>query len=75
MSFFLTWCREIAYTFHITDDASEVVHVFGVAMRTLVEITFVNMSTVVADSVGNIESEVVAAFLCRNTQKLSVLGF
>ena len=35
-------------------------------MRALLEITLVDVSTVVADGVGDVEREVVASFLCCN---------
>ena len=44
------------------------------AFRTFVKITFVDMAAVVAYRVGNVEGEVVAAFLRSHAEQLSVLG-
>jgi hypothetical protein len=72
--FLLTGHREVAYTLHISDDSCQVVDVLAVTLRTLLEIVLADMAALVADSVRNVESEVVTSFLCRNTQKLSVLS-
>ena len=37
------------------------------------QITLVNMSTFVADGVGNVEREIVATFLCCHLQQVQIL--
>lgn len=72
---FLTGDGEVADALHVADDAGEVIHVLGVTAGTLMQITLVDIAAVVADGVGDVEGEVIAAFLCRNTQELAVLWF
>ena len=45
------------------------------AMRTLLEITLVNISAVIAEGIRHIECEVVATLLCSHLQKLAILLF
>src|SRR5574344_995315 len=73
--FFLTSCREIAYTFQITDDAGHVIYIFAMAFRTFVQITFVYVPTFIANRVWNVECEVVATFVCSYFQQLAILFF
>ena len=44
------------------------------AVRTLLKITLVNGTTLVADGVGYIEGEVVATLLCSHLKQLAVLS-
>jgi len=73
-SLFLSCHREVADTLHITDDTGQIINVFTVAFRTLVQIMLADMSALVADRIRNVECEVVAAFLGGDTQKLCILG-
>ena len=45
------------------------------AMRALLQISLVDMSTVVADGVGDVEGEVVTPLLCSNLQQVQILLF
>ena len=69
----LAGLRETADAFHVADDAGEVVEVFAVANGTFVEVAFVDVAAVVADGVGNVEGEIVAAFLRSHAEQLAVL--
>ena len=42
-------------------------------MRTLFQVSLVNMAAIVAHGIRNIEGEIIAAFLCSNVEKLAVL--
>ena len=64
---------EAADALHVADDAGEVVNVLAVAFGALVEVTLVDVAAVVADGVGNVEGEVVAAFLRGHAEQLAVL--
>ena len=70
---FLTWLREVANALQIADNTCHVVDILGMAVRTLLEIALVNMTAIVADSVGDVEGEVVTSFLCSHLQKVSIL--
>ena len=70
----LTSSREVAYTLQIADDTSHVVDILAAAIRTLLEIAFVDMSALVADSVRDIEREVVASLLSCDAQELAILS-
>ena len=70
---FLARLREAADALHIANNAGEVIDVLAVALRTFVEVAFVNVSAVVADSVGDIEGEIVTTFLSRYAEQLAVL--
>ena len=72
-SLLLAGLRETADAFHIADDTGKVVEVLAVAFGTFMEIAFVNVTTVVADGVGDVECEVVTAFLCSHAEQLAVL--
>ena len=72
--FFLAGLGEAADTFHISDNAGEVIHVLAVAFGTFMEIALVDMATVVANGVGDIEGKVVASFLGSHAEQLAVLG-
>ena len=73
MGFLLAGCREVAYPFQVADDAGHVVHVLAVADGALFQVTLVYVATVVADGIGYVEREVIASFLGRHLQQLSVL--
>ena len=70
----LTSLREVAYALQIADDTCHIVDILAAAMRTLLQVTLVDMTTIVADGVGDIEREVVASLLRRNAQKLTILS-
>ena len=72
-SFFLAGHREVADTLHISDDAGQVIDVSAVALRTFLEVVLADVAALVADSVRNVEGEVVASFLCGYAQELAVL--
>ena len=65
---FLAALGEIADAFEVADDAGHVVNILAVADGTFFEITLVDMAAVVADGVGYVECEVVAAFGGGNAQ-------
>ena len=71
--FLLAGFGEAADALHVADDAGEVINVLAMAFRTLVQVTFVDVTAVVADGVGNVEGEVVTAFLCGYAEQLAVL--
>mgnify|MGYP000997635702 CR=1 FL=1 len=66
--------REVRHALQIADDASEVVHILAFAVWALREITLVDVSAVVAQCVGDVEGEVVAAFHSRYAEQVAVLG-
>ena len=72
--FLLAGHREVAYTFHVTDDSSQVVDVLAMALRAFLEIVLADVAALVADSVRNVECEVVTSFLSCNTKELRVLS-
>ncbi len=72
--FFLAGLGEAADTFHISDNAGEVIHVLAVAFGAFMEIALVDMATIVANGVGDIECKVVASFLGSHAEQLAVLG-
>ena len=45
------------------------------AMRALFQVSLVDMSTVVADGVGDVEGEVVTTLLCSDLQQVQILLF
>ena len=71
--FLLAGLREAADALHVADDTGEVVKIRAVTFGAFVEIAFVNVAAFVAHSVGNIEGEVVAAFLCGHAEQLAIL--
>ena len=73
MGFFLAALREVADAFQVAYDAGHVVHIFAVADGAFMEIPFVDMATVVADSIGNIESEIIATLGSCHPQQLAIL--
>ena len=73
-SLFLTGHREVAYTLHVTDDTCQIVNVFAVTFRTLLEVVLADMTALVADRIRDVECEVVTSFLSCNSQKLGVLS-
>ena len=73
-SLFLTSHREVAYALHVTDDTCQIVNVFAVAFRTLLEVVLADMTALVADGVRDVECEIITSFLSGNTQKLAVLS-
>jgi hypothetical protein len=44
-----------------------------VTYRAFLQVTLVNVATVVADGVGDVESKIVAAFSCCHAEQLAVL--
>ena len=70
---FLSCFGEIAYSFQISDDSGKVIYIGAVAHGAFLEVTLVDMSTVVADGVGDVEGEIVAAFAGGHSEELAVL--
>ena len=66
---------EIADTFHISDDAGQIIHILAVTFGTFMQISFVDMMAFVTYCIRNIECEVVATFGSGNTKQLPVLLF
>lgn len=71
--FHLTGSREIAYTFHVTDDACKVIYIRRVAVWALFQVALVDVSALVAHRVRYVECEVVAPFFGSHAHELSVL--
>ena len=69
----LSGLRETADAFHVADDAGEVVKVGAVAFGAFVEVTFVDVAAVVADGVGDVECEIIAALLRGHAEQLTIL--
>ena len=57
----------------ITNDASELVHILAFAVWALREITLVDVSATVAERIGDVEREIIAALLCGNAEEMTVL--
>ena len=57
--FLLAWLREVAHSLQVADDTSHIVDILRVAVGTLLEIAFVDMSALITDGVGNVESEIL----------------
>lgn len=72
--FFLSVDGEVRNALEIADDASEIVDVVAVAVRALREIALVDATTFVAERVGDVEGEVVAAFHSSHTEQVAILG-
>ena len=72
-SFFLTGHREVADTLHITDDTGQIINIFALTVRTLLEVVLADVSAAVADGVRNVEREIVATFLSRYPEELCIL--
>lgn len=72
--FFLAVCREVRNALEVADDAGEVVDVVAMAVRALGEIALVDATAFVAERVGDIEREVVAAFHGGHTEQVAILG-
>src|SRR5574344_470857 len=70
---FLPCCREAAYAFHIAYDSCHVIYIFTVTDRAFVQVAFVYVSAIIANSIGNIESKVVASFSCGYFKQLTIL--
>ena len=71
--FFLTGHREVADTLHITDDTGQIINIFALTVRTLLEVVLADVSAAVADGVRNVEREIVATFLSRYPEELCIL--
>lgn len=71
--FFLSVDGEVRNALEITDDAGEVIDVVAVAVRALGEVALVDATTFVAERVGDVEGEVVAAFHSRHAEQVAVL--
>ena len=65
--------REVRHALQIADDASEVVHILAFAVWALREITLVDVSATVAERIGDVEREIIAALLCGNAEEMTVL--
>ena len=65
--------REVAYALEVTDDTRQIVDILGVADRTLLEVTLVNMAAIVADRIRNVICEIVAAFMSGDAKELTIL--
>ena len=72
--FFLAVDREVGNALEVADDAGEVVDVVAMAVRALGEIALVDATTFVAERVGDIEREVIAAFHSGHTEQVAILG-
>ena len=72
--FFLAVDREVRNALEVADDAGEVVDVVAMAVRALGEIALVDATTFVAERVGDIEREVIAAFHSRYAEEVAILG-
>jgi hypothetical protein len=72
-SLFLTWLGEVADTLQVSDDTCHIVHILGMAVRTFLQVTLVDMSTVVAYGIGDIEREVVTSLLGSDLQQVGIL--
>ena len=72
--FFLSVDGEVGNALEIADDAGEVVDVAAVAVWALGEIALVDATAFVAERVGDVEGEVVAAFHSRHAEEVAVLG-
>lgn len=75
MGLLLARLREVAYAFEVADDTRHIVHIFRVAVGALFEVAFVDGAAVVADSVWDVEGEIVAALFGSHLEQLAVLGF
>ena len=64
---------EVADTLEISDYARKIIHILTAADGTLVQIAFVDMPAIVAEGVGDIECEVVGAFLRCYAEKVAIL--
>ena len=64
---------EVGHTFEITNDACEIVHILALAVWALREITLVDVSAAVAERVGDVEREIIAALLCGNAEEMTIL--
>ena len=73
-SFLLAIEREVAYTLQVADDTSQIVEILRSAHRALMQVVLVNVTTIIAERVGNVEGEIVASLLCCHTQELTILG-
>jgi hypothetical protein len=71
--FFLASHREIAYSFHVSDDTGKIVDVFAVALRTFLQIVLAYVAALVADGVRDVECKVVASLLSGYLKKLCIL--
>ena len=69
----LAGLREVGDALQVADDAGHVVDVLRVAVGALLQVALVDVAAVVADGVGNVEREVVAALLGSHLQQLAVL--
>ena len=67
----LAGLREAADALHVADDTGEVVKIRAMTFGAFMEIAFVDVATFVAYRVGNIEGEVVAAFLRGHAEQLA----
>ena len=70
---FLSGLGEIADSFQVTDDSSQVIYIGAVAFGAFLEVTLIDVSTVVADGIGDVESKIIAAFTGGHAEQLSVL--
>ncbi len=75
---------EVRHSLQIADDACEIVYILALAVRThrqalslevpsLRELTLVDVSAAVAERVGDIECEIIAALLCGNAEEMTIL--
>ena len=74
-SLFLTGLAEVAHTFQVANDTGHIIYILRMTVRTLLQITFVDMTAVVTDCVRDVEGEVVATFTGGYAQQLAVLVF
>ena len=71
---FLSRHGGVADTFQVANDAGHIVYIRTAAFGAFVQVTLVDMTTVVTDRVRDVESEVVASFLGCHTEQLAVLS-
>ena len=64
---------EIADALQVADDAGQVVDVVAVALGAFLQVALVDVAAIVADGIGHVESEVVAAFAGSHAQQLAIL--
>ena len=64
---------EVRHALQIADDACEIVYILALAVRALREITLVDVSAAVAERVGDVEREIIAALLCGNAEEMAIL--
>ena len=70
---FLTGLREVGDALQIADDTRHVIDILGMAVGALLQIALVDMTTLITYRIGDVEGEIVTAFLGSHLQQLHVL--